>query len=280
MRTTLRGVHLGYMGMDKEMLLFPHPNYILNTQRREAQKVWYHCPALAYIVDHPDGRILFETGISANWPAEWLQEWQWLVDLSEITPEVCLEARLKAMGLGPDDFRYVVAGHLHCDHAGGLRLFADAGATIVVHENEYNHVRTLQSAAENFFVAADWNFLEGVKPEVVTGDEEELLEGVKVISLPGHTPGTMGAMINLESTGSVLLSTDALYSHESYGPPAVGTPITHNIPQWAQSVEKLRKIATENDSFLFPGHDETGIRHRKGQTEFETINFSPGYEYQ
>ena len=193
---------------------------------------------------------------------------------------MCLEARLKELGLGPEDFRYVVAGHLHCDHAGGLRLFADAGATIVVHENEYNYVRSLQNDAENFFVKEDWNFLEGVKPTVVTSDELELVDGVTLMSLPGHTPGTMGALVKLEQTGSVLLSTDALYSHESYGPPAVGTPITYDIPQWMQSVEKLRRVATDNDAFLFPGHDEVGIRHRKGETEFETINFTPGYAYE
>ena len=54
------------MGMDRELMVFPHPNYILHSQRRQAEKVWYKCPALAYVVDHPDGRILFETGISTS----------------------------------------------------------------------------------------------------------------------------------------------------------------------------------------------------------------------
>ncbi len=41
------GLNLGYMGGDKELLVFPHPNYILHSQRREGAKTWYRIPALA-----------------------------------------------------------------------------------------------------------------------------------------------------------------------------------------------------------------------------------------
>jgi N-acyl homoserine lactone hydrolase len=77
---------------------------------------------------------------------------------SAITPETCLEARLKSLGLGPEDFRYVVQGHLHTDHAGGLRLFQQAGTTVLVHEDELNHVANIASA-ENFFNRQDWAFI-------------------------------------------------------------------------------------------------------------------------
>lgn len=275
----LRGVNLGYMGLDYEILVHPHPNYVLHTDRQEGQKVWYQCPAISYIIDHPDGRVLWETGISTEWPEEWLPEWQWLIDLEAITPEVCLEARLKALGLGPDDFRYVIQGHLHTDHAGGLRLFADAGAEIVVHEKEYRHVEHLQSA-ENFFVPADFALLKDVKkPTLIPGDEE-LLRGLKLISVPGHTPGTMGLLIDLDHTGPVLLTSDALYTHDSYGPPAVGTPIVWDAGHWAQSVEKIRQVAREHEAFIFPGHSETGIKQHKEDSEFQKIEFRPGYEYE
>ena len=42
----------------------------------EYENVWHQCPALAYVIDHPDGRVLYETGISETaheeWPAAWL----------------------------------------------------------------------------------------------------------------------------------------------------------------------------------------------------------------
>jgi len=285
MGTKVIGLNLGYMGGDRELLVFPHPNYILTSQRREATHVWCKIPALGYIIEHPDGRVLFETGISSQWREEWPQVWQYLLDMSEVTPEVCLEARLKELKLGPEDFKYVVMGHLHLDHAGGLRLFEEAGTEIVVHEDEYKHVLQLQLDEEkqqaNFYAYSprDWAFLNRRRPLTVYGDQE-LLKDLWLVSLPGHTPGTMGLMVRLPHTGWVLMTSDALYTHESYGPPPVGTPVTWNTEKWRQSVEKIRRLASSRDAFIFPGHDERGIKHTGEKTEFKEIKYHPGYVYE
>ena len=213
MGITLKGVHLGHMGLDKSLLVEDQPSGP------------YQCPTLGYIIEHPDGRILWETGVSTNWPEEWLPEWMELVDLKGITPEVCLENRLKQIALGPEDFRWVVQGHLHTDHAGGLRIFADADVEIVTHEDEWNHVQNLPSDAQDFFNKADFAFLGGKKPTTISGDTTELARDVHLVTLPGHTPGQLGLLVRLDTTGWVLLTSDALYHHQSYGPPAVGTPI-------------------------------------------------------
>ena len=157
MGISLKGVNLGYMGLDMSLLV----------EKPELQNVPYQCPAIAYIIEHPDGRILWETGISTRASDEWLSVWQELVDLSPAPPEVCLENRLKELGLGPEDFRWVVMGHLHTDHAGGLRIFQDANVDIVVHEDEYNHVQSMQEDSENFFAKVDFAFLE--RPEADDG---------------------------------------------------------------------------------------------------------------
>lgn len=270
MTISLKGVNLGHMGISKALLVDDPKN----------ADVQYQCPAIAYIVEHPDGRILWETGISARSTEEWLPEWQDLVDLSPAPPEVCLEARLDQLGLGPDDFRYVVMGHLHTDHAGGLRLFADANVDIVVHEAEYAHVRSMTSDAENFFNKVDFAFLEGVTPTTVSGDIIELTSGVSLVSLPGHTPGQMGMLIELDQTGPVLLTSDALYMHDSYGPPPVGSPIVWESESWAASVERIRRLAVEREALIFPGHDTTGIKQFQDRSEVRTIEFWPGYEYE
>ena len=274
----LKGLNLGYMGLDYELLVFPHPNYALTAQRCEGTKVWYQCPAISYVIEHPDGLVLWETGISTEVRQEWLPEWQYLIDVTQITPEVCLEARLQSVGLAPEDFKYVIQGHLHCDHAGGLRLFEEAGATVVCHEDEYKHVMQIDHAAD-FFVRADWNFLARKRPATVYGDQE-ILKDLWLISLPGHTPGTMGLLTKLDRTGWVLLTSDALYTHDSYGPPATGSPIVWDAGKWAASVEKIRRIAAARDAFIFPGHDEVGICHRDGTTEFREIQYLPGHVYE
>ena len=62
MGISLKGVNLGYMGLDKSLLV----------EKPELQNVPYQCPAIAYIIEHPDGRILWETGVSARAKEEWL----------------------------------------------------------------------------------------------------------------------------------------------------------------------------------------------------------------
>jgi glyoxylase-like metal-dependent hydrolase (beta-lactamase superfamily II) len=93
--------------------------------------------------------------------------------------------------LGPDDFRYVVPSHLHADHAGGLRLFEDAGAEIVVQEAEYRHVENL-CEPQRFWIPADFALLHDIKPPTLVAGDEELLSGVRLIHVPGHTPRVDG----------------------------------------------------------------------------------------
>jgi N-acyl homoserine lactone hydrolase len=283
----LTGVNLGYMGLDKELMAFPNPELVLHASKQQGQKQWYQCPSLGFIIDHPDGRILWNTGLSKNWDEEWLAAWKWLIDLSGITPEVNIENRLKQLNLGPDDFTYVVQGHLHCDHAGGLRFFQNAGAEILVHEDEWKHVQQFETA-DQFFVRKDWNFMTDQKKPTLIYKDQELMKDVHLVHLPGHTPGTTGVLLKLERTGWVLLTDDALYIHESYGPPATGTPITWDVPLWGKSVERIRQIATDHDAFIFPNHDETGIKvshddHQQVTNEFRKIEFHPfttGYVYE
>jgi N-acyl homoserine lactone hydrolase len=274
----VKGMQLGFTACDLELLAFPHPELVLTARRQMAEKTWYHCPLVSFIIDHPDGLILWETGAAPTAAEEWPEEWQDLVDLSGVTPENSLERKLASQGLGPEDFRYVILGHLHSDHAGGLRLFEDAGATIIVHEDEYRHVTQIEDAAD-FFVRKDWHFLGGRPPTTVSGDQE-ILRGVSTVSLPGHTPGTMGLKLELPHTGTLLLTSDALSTHWNYGEPAVGSPINWDDDPWRRSIEKIRRIASAENALLVPGHDLQGFRHEGAAFGLESIRFSPDYVYE
>ena len=171
----------------------------------------------------------------------------------------------------------MVQGHLHCDHAGGLRLFETTATTVICHEDEWKFVSQVEQA-DFYYSRADWNFFARRRPVTVYGDQE-ILSDVWVISLPGHTPGTMGLLVRLSHTGWVMLTSDALYTHESYGPPAVGSPIVWDREKWGASVEKIRKIGGSRNAFILPGHDRTGIQHREGTVGLRQIDLSPGHIY-
>ncbi len=240
----------------------------------------YQCPSLSYIIEHPDaGLIAFETGVSTNWSEEWLSDWTDLVDLSGITPEVCIEAQLQANGWAPEDFSHVIQGHLHADHAGGLRVFEDAGAQIVVHEDEWRFCVGNIETADAFFIRADWNFLSRAPQMLMYGDQE-IAKDLWCISLPGHTPGQMGLLIRLDSTGWVLLTSDAMYFHDTIGDPNATSPVNMLPEAWDNSIAKIARIAADRDAFLLPGHDTVGTQYTAGVTEAKRIDFAPGAVYE
>lgn len=278
MAIKLYGLQLGTFGMDLDGMLPGHPSLSLAPGDSEKVKKWYQCPSLAYVVEHPEGRILFDTGISPHWAEEWPAEFMG-PRFSDVKTEDLLEAKLKSIGMGPEDFDIVVQGHLHMDHAGGLRLFEHAGAEIIVHEDEYRGVLNLEEDS-HFMSRADFEFLPRKKPTLVYG-EQQLLKGVHLTSIPGHTWGTMGMLVHLEHTGSVLLTGDAMHHHETYGPPTYGNMVSVSQQKWNSSLEKIRRMATKHEALIAPGHSTTGVKqHADGRTEFVPLEYYPGQVYE
>ncbi|MQA14708.1 MAG: MBL fold metallo-hydrolase [Pseudonocardiaceae bacterium] len=273
------GLRLGTFSVDIEHLMWDHPKYMLLPGSGEKKKVWYQCPAMAYVVEHPQGRILFETGVSPQWREEWPEEWKALAGWDEIKPGDFLEAKLKSVGLGPEDFRYVVMGHMHIDHAGGLRLFEDADVDILIHEDEYRGVAQLEESAAAVSLA-DFAILPRKRPTLVYGDEE-IMEGVRLLSLPGHTWGTMGMLVQLAHTGAIMFTTDALYHHEAYGPPPVGSGVTMFPDKWQRSMEKVYRYAQTHEALVVPGHDDVAVKQLPGgKSKMVELAYGPESAYE
>ena len=91
-----------------------------------------------------------------------------------------IEDQLSSFGLSVDDIAYVVNSHLHFDHCGNNRIFP--GAKIVIQAEE------VVAAASKNYTVNDWFSYDSARLHVVSGDTE-IVNGVQVISTPGHTPG-------------------------------------------------------------------------------------------
>lgn len=71
------------------------------------------------------------------------------------------------------------------------------------------------------------------------------------------------------------------YTHESYGPPPVGSPIVWDREKWTASVEKIRKIGVARNALVLPGHDLTGVQHAEGGVVgLRQIEVAPGRVYE
>jgi N-acyl homoserine lactone hydrolase len=129
-------------------------------------------PCLGYVVEHPDGVLLFDTGMGSH-------------------PEVdthyriCRRALREAVGSTLDDVTLVANSHLHFDHCGGNSSLPHA--PVVVQRTELDTARTTQDYTLP-------ELLEGVTYDVVDG-EAEVLPGVRVLPTPGHTDGHQSLVV-------------------------------------------------------------------------------------
>ena len=157
-------------------------------------------PVYVHVIDHPDARVLVDTG------------------MTELHPAVAdLDPRLRP--LSEQDFDLagidiVVNTHLHADHCGGNHLFA--GKPIYVQRRELDDARS-----KDDYTIREWVEAPGVRYVPVDG-ELELLPGLRLVPAPGHTPGMQMVVIETGGRPVVVGGDVAVWFGEFDEPPTEG----------------------------------------------------------
>jgi N-acyl homoserine lactone hydrolase len=134
-------------------------------------------PCLGYLVDHPDGLLLMDTGMGAD---------PWVED--HYRPRrVALDEALRAAGTRPGEIRYVVNCHLHFDHCGGNPLLP--GRPVFTQRAELATARATTDYTLPSLIDAP-----GLSYTELDG-ETEILPGVLVVPTPGHTDGHQSVVV-------------------------------------------------------------------------------------
>jgi glyoxylase-like metal-dependent hydrolase (beta-lactamase superfamily II) len=173
-----------------------------------------------------------------------------LVDVSHNGRRVLLLERLRERGLRPADIDMVVLTHAHWDHCLNIDLFPNA--EVIVHENERRYA---QAPDPRDWATASYTglILERHRlHEVREGDEIDA--GVRVLDVPGHTPGSIALLVAQEADTAAITG-DALPNARCS---LQGTPylIFHDAGEARESVAKIRSHAR----VIYPGHDRP-FRH-------------------
>jgi N-acyl homoserine lactone hydrolase len=132
-------------------------------------------PCLGYVVDHPGGTLLFDTGMGSH-PE---------VDAHYRPHRIELHEALAAIGTRISDVTLAANCHLHFDHCGGNPALGQI--PVFVQGTELDTARQ----------TADYTIpelVEGGCFERVTG-QAELLPGVFVTPTPGHTEGHQSLVV-------------------------------------------------------------------------------------
>ena len=158
-------------------------------------------PVYVHVIDHPNARVLVDTGLTQLHPA--------VADMDPgLTP---LTGRAD---FDLDSIDIVVNTHLHFDHCGGNHLFA--GKPTYVQRRELEDAR-----GRGDYTIREWVDAPGVQYVPVDG-ETELLTGVRLLPTPGHTPGSQVVVVETGGRPAVIGGDAAVFFAELDEPSTEG----------------------------------------------------------
>src|SRR5215472_8114363 len=185
-------------------------------------------PVSFYVITHPHGNIIFDTGNNDKTitdPDGWWGPLAKGFGL-KMTKDDAIPAQLAKIGLKTDDIKYVVVGHLHLDHGGNVSQFPNA--TLVAQNDELKAAWWPDVGYSLYYIPGDFADTKKMNIIRLEGDLDLFGDGTfRIFRAAGHTPGSQFVVVRLPKTGSVILTSDVVYLKENLDknliPPIPGT---------------------------------------------------------
>jgi N-acyl homoserine lactone hydrolase len=234
-------------------------------------------PVGFYVIKHPKGNIVFDTGNNDKLiqdPNYWPAGLQGLKPA--MTPDVAIDVQLKKIGLTPDDIKYVVCSHLHLDHGGNVGKFPNS--TIVVQRDEILNAFWPRAGTGGPYMigdvmplrSANTDYPNAVKMIQLEGDLDLFGDGTMVIKRwVAHTPGSQMMTVRLKNSGLVILTGDNVYMRENVEksmPPNI--VLAYNPQGFLTAFEWIRMQMANEKAEFFTAHDPDAYKAMKKAPEF------------
>jgi glyoxylase-like metal-dependent hydrolase (beta-lactamase superfamily II) len=162
-----------------------------------------------FLIQHPNGSMVWDTGLG-----DAIAEHKDGVDNNGIRlfVDTPMQTQLRALGVKPQDIKFLAFSHFHFDHTGNAGLFTSA--TWILNKAEL----TAMTGPEPPFGVdpARLAAYKNVRQEIITGDHDVFGDGsVRIFRAIGHTPGHQVLMIHLARAGNVILAGDLYHTQEN-----------------------------------------------------------------
>ncbi len=206
------------------------------------------------LIDGPEATILWDTGshpaAESRWPAPLYQAFA-----HPDADDRDLETALGEAGYAVDDVDCVVQSHLHLDHAGGLYHFEGTDVPVYVHRRELAHayLSARTEAGGDAYLAGDFD--RELNWRVVDRRRRQLVDGIELLHVPGHTPGLLGAHVERDGE-DLLVAGDAAFLAANYeAERSMGASLLYDSRAAADSVAFLKDVERRHDARVLYGHD-------------------------
>ncbi len=223
-------------------------------------------PVSSALLRHAQGNVLFDTGchpqVAENPEARWGGLARLMVPIMQ--PGEHVLRGLEGLGLAAEDIDVVINSHLHPDHCGCNAFFRNA--TFLVHSEELAAARAPDSAASGY-LAADWD--QPMPIDAITGQRDVFGDGrLVLLPLPGHTPGSMGALAQLDRSGTFLLAGDTVSLRQTLDSGIIPRN-TWNGDALTRSLAEVRHIESSGVTVLCSHDAQQWEELRKGADAYD-----------
>lgn len=205
----------------------------------------------AWLVRHPSGTVLFDTGMPTSFVGGSDRTKQISEFLSiDFEANDTVGAQLIVHSQDPERVDFVVVSHLHFDHVGGLSDIPNA--TVIVQRKEWEASMNEPLEADTLHPREDFDL--GHTLRLIDG-EYDLFgdDAVVCIPTPGHTIGHQSLRIRLSTGKQVVLASDCCYFARTLDTVVLPT-FGYNLEEQRRSLAYLRKCRDEG-ARIIPGHD-------------------------
>lgn len=208
---------------------------------------WIKIPVYAVLIDHPEGKFLYDTGCPPNVRNDEQSAFPYYHGENQT-----LVKQLAMAHTRPEEIKAVILSHLHFDHAGNVGLFKQA--EVYVHKSEIEHSSGPSLPLDRASLGKRLHLVE---------KDQEFARGVKLTTLPGHSYGVLGLVVETKNDGTLIFPSDASYTRANFGPPAKLSGIVYDSLSFFESIEKVRRLAREQHAKVMFPHDMESFRTLK-----------------
>lgn len=225
------------------------------TSDPEEYKVKEEFPILIFLIEGNGKKILVDTG--GGDPEEMRKSGHAPCRRDE---DECPDRALRRRGVNPDEIDTVIMTHLHWDHCHNNHLFPQA--EFIVQKKEILNAVYPLSKFRGMYETFDTGMVppwarQRTKWKIIDGDQT-LCDGIRLLLLPGHTPGLQGVLVNT-SEGLCLLASDAVPLYECIeGLPRGEYKISSlcaDLEAFCHTFERMRELKEKAQVNIIASHD-------------------------
>lgn len=199
-----------------------------------------------FVIRHPKGDLLWDLGL----PATLVAEGPTTNPPFTLSLDKELTVQMAEAGLKPAMIDYVAISHSHFDHVGQLEAAGEA--TWLVHQAEYDYMFSDEAQA-------DYSAFEDFDVKTFTGDYDVFGDGaIRILELPGHTPGHTALLVNMADAGPVMLAGDMFHRTESREGKKVPS-FNWDAEETRRSIERFEALAEATGALVIIQHEPEDI---------------------